>query len=63
MTNLVLDYAENQCNNFENLKENHFQTDIFTDETSDPDTNFYNKNLQVLDWKYCSVEEKTEKKN
>ena len=45
MTNLALDSAETQCNNFENLQPNLFSTDIFTDKPSDPDINFYNKKL------------------
>ena len=45
MTNLALDSAETQCNNFENLQANLFSTDIFTDKSSDPDINFYNKKL------------------
>ena len=32
-------------------------TDIFTDEASDPDINFYNAKLQQLDSEYYSVEE------
>ena len=51
MTNLVLDSAETQCNNFENVKANVFSTDIFADNASDPDIhgffcykkNFYEK--------------------
>ena len=45
MTNLALDSAETQCNNFENLQANLFSTDIFTDKPSDPGINFYNKKL------------------
>ena len=48
MTNLVLDSAETQCNNFENVKANVFSTDIFADNASDPDINvvfFYKKNF------------------
>ena len=40
MTNLALDSAESQGNNFGNLKVNLFSTDIFTDETIDPIINF-----------------------
>ena len=54
---VVLDSAESHCNNFEHLKTNIFSTDIFTDEASDPDRNFYNKKLQELDLEYYSVEE------
>ena len=51
MTNLVLDSAETQCNNFENVKANVFSTDIFADNASDPDIHgffggfFYKKNF------------------
>ena len=37
-----------QCNNVKNLKASYFSTDIFTDEASNPDINFYNKKLQKL---------------
>ena len=32
-------------------------TDIFTDQASDPDINFYNKELRELDLEHYSVEE------
>ena len=53
MRNLALDSAETQRNNLENLKAN-VSTDIFTDEASDSDINFYNKRLQELDSEYYS---------
>ena len=53
MRNLALDSAETQLNNFENLKAN-LSTDIFTDEASDSDINFYNKKPHELDSEYYS---------
>ena len=35
MTNLALDSAETQCNNFQNLKANLFSTDIFREKFSE----------------------------
>ena len=46
MTNLALDSTETQCNIFENLKANLFSADVFIDDSSDPDINFYNEKLQ-----------------
>ena len=57
MANLPLDSQETQCGNFENLKANLFWSDLYTDEASDPDLNFYNEKLQELDSEYFSVEE------
>ena len=52
MTNLVLDSAETQCNNFENLKANVFSTDIFADNASDPDINvvFFTRKIFIRKW-------------
>ena len=51
-----LRFCRKPCNNFENLKENLFSTDIFTDKASD--INFYNEKLQEeLHSEYYSVEE------
>ena len=35
MTNLALEFAETQCNNFQNLKANLFSTDIFREKFSE----------------------------
>ena len=49
MTNLALNFGENWCNNFENLKANFFLADIFIDGASELDINFDTEKLQDLD--------------
>ena len=57
IVDLPLDSQEIQCSNFENTKANLFLPDVYTDEASDPDLNFYNEKLQELNSEYYSVEE------